>query len=64
MARFGAIHVCINGAALPSAFKVLGNEGKAVPLARFAHCCAFVIENAYPNAETIRLDAATRMRAK
>ncbi|MOA21121.1 3-oxoacyl-[acyl-carrier-protein] reductase FabG [compost metagenome] len=30
----------------------------------FAHCCAFIIENAYLNAETIRLDAATRMRAK
>jgi 3-hydroxyacyl-CoA dehydrogenase / 3-hydroxy-2-methylbutyryl-CoA dehydrogenase len=30
----------------------------------FAHCCAFIIENAYVNAETIRLDAATRMRAK
>jgi NAD(P)-dependent dehydrogenase (short-subunit alcohol dehydrogenase family) len=183
MARFGAIHVCINGAALPAAFKVLGKDGKAAPLARFAqatavnlngvfnvmsrcaeqmarndaeageergvvinvssgaayegqvgqcaysatkaaiigmnmpaarelgaigvrvnaiapglfltsmvaaldekvlaslkeqmeapkrlgemrefaHCCAFVIENAYLNAETIRLDAATRMRAR
>jgi len=29
----------------------------------FAHCCAFLIENAYVNGETIRLDAATRMRA-
>jgi NAD(P)-dependent dehydrogenase (short-subunit alcohol dehydrogenase family) len=183
VARFGAVHVCINGAALPSAFRVLGKEGKATPLARFAqvtsvnlngvfnvmskcaqqmarnepeageergvvinvasgaayegqvgqsaysaskagiigmnmpaarelgaigvrvnaiapglfltpmvaaldekvlaslkeqmeaprrlgemhefaHCCAFVIENAYVNAETIRLDAATRMRAR
>jgi 3-hydroxyacyl-CoA dehydrogenase / 3-hydroxy-2-methylbutyryl-CoA dehydrogenase len=181
--RFGAIHVCINGAALPVAFKVLGKEGRAAPLARFAqttavnlngvfnvmskcaeqmakneaeageergvvinvssgaayegqvgqcaysatkagiigmnmpaarelgaigvrvnaiapglflttmvagldekvlnslkeqmeapkrlgdmrefaHCCAFIIENAYVNAETIRLDAATRMRAR
>lgn len=183
MAQFGAIHVCINGAATPTSFKVLGKEGKAAPLARFAqatainlngvfnvmskcaeqmakneaeaneergvvinvssgaayegqigqcvysatkagvigmnmpaarelgaigvrvnaiapglfltpmvaaldetvfnslkeqmespkrlgdmrefaHCCAFIIENAYINAETIRLDAATRMRAK
>jgi len=38
--RFGAIHVCINGAALPSAFKVLGKEGKAAPLARFAQVTA------------------------
>ena len=30
----------------------------------FAHCCAFVIENGYLNAETIRLDAATRLRAR
>ena len=30
----------------------------------FAHCCAFIIENAYLNAETIRLDAASRLRAK
>ncbi len=183
VARFGAIHVCINGAALPVAFKLLNKEGKATPLARFAqvtavnlngvfnvmskcaeqmarneaeageergvvinvssgaayegqvgqsaysatkagiigmsmpaarelgaigvrvnaiapglfltpmvaaldekvlnslkeqmeaprrlgdmrefaHCCAFIIENAYVNAETIRLDAATRMRAR
>ncbi|MCY1357519.1 putative oxidoreductase [compost metagenome] len=183
MDKFGAIHVCINGAAVPTGFKILGKEGKAAPLARFAqatainlngvfnvmskcveqmarndaeageergvvinvssgaayegqigqgaysatkagviglnmpaarelaaigvrvnaiapglfltsmvaaldekvlsslkeqmeapkrlgdmrefaHCCAFIIENAYLNAETIRLDAATRMRAK
>jgi NAD(P)-dependent dehydrogenase (short-subunit alcohol dehydrogenase family) len=38
--RFGAIHVCINGAALPAAFKVLGKEGKAAPLARFAQTTA------------------------
>ena len=30
----------------------------------FAHCCAFVIENAYVNGETIRLDAASRLRAR
>ncbi len=30
----------------------------------FAHCCAFIIENAYLNGETIRLDAASRLRAK
>lgn len=30
----------------------------------FAHCCAFIIENAYLNGETIRLDAASRLRAR
>lgn len=30
----------------------------------FAHCCAFMIENAYLNGETIRLDAASRLRAR
>lgn len=40
MARFGAIHVCINGAAIPTGFKVLGKEGKAAPLARFAQATA------------------------
>lgn len=30
----------------------------------FAHCCAFIIENAYMNAETVRLDAASRLRAR
>jgi len=30
----------------------------------FAHCCAFIVENAYLNGETIRLDAATRMRSR
>jgi len=30
----------------------------------FAHCCEFIVENAYINGETIRLDAATRLRAK
>ncbi len=30
----------------------------------FAHCCAFLIENAYMNGETIRLDAASRLRAR
>jgi len=30
----------------------------------FAHCCAFIIENAYLNAETVRLDAASRLRAR
>jgi NAD(P)-dependent dehydrogenase (short-subunit alcohol dehydrogenase family) len=34
--KFGAIHVCINGAAVPNGFKVLGKEGKAAPLAKFA----------------------------
>lgn len=30
----------------------------------FAHTCAYIIENAYLNAHTIRLDAASRMRAR
>ena len=30
----------------------------------FAHCCAFIMENAYLNGETIRLDAASRLRAR
>jgi NAD(P)-dependent dehydrogenase (short-subunit alcohol dehydrogenase family) len=30
----------------------------------FAQTCAFIIENAYVNGETIRLDAASRLRAK
>ena len=30
----------------------------------FAHCCQFITENPYINGETIRLDAATRLRAK
>ena len=30
----------------------------------FAHCCQFIVENGYINGETIRLDAATRLRAK
>ncbi len=40
IARFGAIHACINCAALPVAFKLLGKEGKAAPLARFAQTTA------------------------
>ncbi len=40
MARFGAIHVCINGAAIPNGFKILGKEGKAAPLAKFAQITA------------------------
>lgn len=38
--RFGAIHVCINGAALPTGFKILGKEGKAAPLGKFAQATA------------------------
>jgi len=30
----------------------------------FAHTCAYMVENRYLNAENIRLDAATRMRAQ
>lgn len=32
--------------------------------AEFAHCCRFLVENAYVNGETIRLDAATRLTAR
>jgi NAD(P)-dependent dehydrogenase (short-subunit alcohol dehydrogenase family) len=34
--KFGAVHVCINCAALLGPCKVLGKDGKATPLARFA----------------------------
>lgn len=30
----------------------------------FAHACQFIVENGYLNGETIRLDAATRLRAR
>lgn len=40
MAKFGAIHVCINCAAIPVPVKVLGKEGKATPLAKFAQATA------------------------
>ena len=40
MAKFGAIHVCINCAAIPSPIKVLGKDGKATPLAKFAQVTA------------------------
>jgi NAD(P)-dependent dehydrogenase (short-subunit alcohol dehydrogenase family) len=33
-------------------------------MGEFAHCCAFIIENAYVNGETIRIDAASRLRAR
>lgn len=36
MQRMGAIHVCINAAALPTSFKMLDKSGKAVPLQKFA----------------------------
>ena len=40
MAKFGAIHVCINCAAVPIPVKVLNKEGKATPLAKFAQATA------------------------
>ncbi len=40
VATFGTIHVCINCAAIPNPVKVLGKDGKATPLARFAHATA------------------------
>ena len=47
MAKFGAIHVCINGAAFPAAFKVLGKEGKATPLAKFAQVTAVNVNGVF-----------------
>jgi NAD(P)-dependent dehydrogenase (short-subunit alcohol dehydrogenase family) len=47
MARFGAIHVCINGAAIPTGFKLLGKDGKAAPLARFAQTTAVNINGVF-----------------
>ena len=40
MTRFGAIHVCINGAAIPTGFKLLNKESRAAPLAKFAQITA------------------------
>jgi NAD(P)-dependent dehydrogenase (short-subunit alcohol dehydrogenase family) len=40
MARYGAINVCINGAALAGGFKILDREGRATPLAKFARTTA------------------------
>jgi NAD(P)-dependent dehydrogenase (short-subunit alcohol dehydrogenase family) len=47
MARFGAIHVCINGAAIPTGFKVLNKEGKAASLAKFAQTTAVNINGVF-----------------
>jgi NAD(P)-dependent dehydrogenase (short-subunit alcohol dehydrogenase family) len=47
MANFGAIHVCINGAAIPTGFKVLGKEGKAAPLSRFAQATAINLNGVF-----------------
>lgn len=38
--KFGTVHVCINGAAIPNGFKILGRDGQAAPLARFAQITA------------------------
>ena len=47
MARFGAIHVCINGAAIPAGFKVLNREGKAAPLAKFAQATSINLNGVF-----------------
>ncbi|MES2129052.1 MAG: SDR family NAD(P)-dependent oxidoreductase [Pseudomonadota bacterium] len=47
MEHFGAIHVCINGAALANGFKILDREGKAAPLARFANITAVNINGVF-----------------
>lgn len=48
--------------------EALKSQAEAPPrmgdMREFAHCCAFIIENGYMNAETVRLDAATRLRAR
>jgi NAD(P)-dependent dehydrogenase (short-subunit alcohol dehydrogenase family) len=45
--RFGAIHVCINAAAVPAPCKVLGKDGKATPLARFAQVTAVNVNGVF-----------------
>jgi len=47
MERFGAIHACINGAALASGFKILDREGKAAPLAKFARTSSVNINGVF-----------------
>jgi NAD(P)-dependent dehydrogenase (short-subunit alcohol dehydrogenase family) len=47
MSRFGAIHVCINGAAIPAPFKVLDKQGKAAPLAKFANATAINLNGVF-----------------
>lgn len=47
VARFGAIHVCINCAAVAGPFKILGKDGTAAPLARFAQCVAVNLVGLY-----------------
>ncbi|MES2259384.1 MAG: SDR family NAD(P)-dependent oxidoreductase [Pseudomonadota bacterium] len=47
MTRFGAIHACINGAALANGFKILDREGKAAPLAKFARTTAVNINGVF-----------------
>ena len=47
MARFGAIHVCINAAAIPTGFKLLGKDGKAAPLSRFTQTTAVNINGVF-----------------
>ena len=47
VARFGAIHVCINAAAIASGFKILGKDGKATPLARFAQVTAINLNGVF-----------------
>ncbi|PYE14133.1 SDR family NAD(P)-dependent oxidoreductase [Paraburkholderia silvatlantica] len=46
-ARFGTVHVCINCAALPTPCKVLGKEGKATPLAKFAQVTAVNVNGVF-----------------
>lgn len=45
--RMGAIHVCINAAALPTAFKMLDKNGEPVALSRFAQVVAVNLTGTY-----------------
>src|SRR5262245_34463610 len=47
VARFGAVHVCINAAAIPSPFKILGKDGKAAPLSQFARTIAVNVNGVF-----------------
>jgi NAD(P)-dependent dehydrogenase (short-subunit alcohol dehydrogenase family) len=47
MARFGAIHVCIDCAALLGPCSVLGRNGKATPLAKFAQTIAVNVNGVF-----------------
>lgn len=45
--RFGTVHVCINGAAVPNAFRILDKTGQPAPLARFAQATAVNVNGVF-----------------